>query len=115
MKKHILHQLLCEAVADVQKQQLDEFLAEYKDFDVKVQKEHLKHLSRCLEELKRHAATETFDKNSKGIYTRKFWKMYEEAKQLQSKIQRYEENKDLIDTFARTHSKYVLHKHGKIV
>lgn len=115
MKKHILHRLICESVAEVEQSQIDEFLSEFKDFDVKSQKDKLKHLQRYLEELKRHATTETYDKNSKGIYTRKFWRMYEDFKQLKSKIERYEQDKDLIDTFARTHKHYVFKKHGKIV
>ena len=66
-----------------------------------------------MQELNRHANSELYNKSN--VYTRAFWKLKEDIKQLNSKIARYEENKDLVDVFARTHKQYVLKKYGKIV
>ena len=113
MTKNQLKQLIVETVVETQQQQIDEFLSEFKNFNPKEEKKRLKILTRRLEELNRHANSELFNKSDR--YTRAFWKLKEDIKQLNAKLQRYESDKDLIDTFARTHKQYVLKKHGKIV
>ena len=113
MTKNQLKQIIVEAVVETQQQQIDEFLNEFANFNPKEEKKRLKILTRRLEELNRHVNSELFNKSDK--YTRAFWKLKEEIKQLNEKIKRYETEKDLIDVFARTHKQYVLKKHGKIV
>lgn len=114
MTKNQLNKLIVEVVAETQQQQIDEFLKEFTNFNPKEEKKRLKILTRRLQELHRHANSEMFNNNS-NKYTRAFWKLKEDIKQLNSKLQRYESDKDLIDTFARMHKQYVLKKHGKIV
>jgi hypothetical protein len=107
--KNQLKQLIVEAVIETQQQQIDAFLNEFENFNPKEEKKRLKILTRRLQELHRHANSEMFNN------TRAFWKLKEDIKQLNDKLKRYESDKDLIDTFARTHKQYVLKKHGKIV
>lgn len=113
MTKSKLNQILVETVAEIQQQQIDKFLEEFKDFDLKSQKKDLELMHRRFQELKKYANQEMYEESS--LYTRSFYKVAEDIKQLNDKIKRYQENKDLIDTFARTHKQYVLKKHGKIV
>lgn len=113
MTKNQLKQLIVEAVIETQQQQIDNFLSEFANFNLKEEKKRLKILTRRLQELHRHANTELFNKSDK--YTRAFWKLKEEIKQLNEKLKRYESEKDLIDIFARTHKQYVFKKHGKII
>lgn len=113
MTKSQLKQLIIEAVVETQQQQIDKFLNEFSNFNPKEEKKRLKILTRRLQELRRHANGELFNKSDK--YTKAFWKLKEEIQQLDEKIKRYEADKDLIDVFARTHKQYVLNKHGKIV
>lgn len=114
MTKNQLKQLIVEAVIETQQQQIDAFLNEFENFNPKEEKKRLKILTRRLQELHRHANSEMFNNNS-SKYTRAFWKLKEDIKQLNDKLKRYESDKDLIDTFARTHKQYVFKKHGKIV
>ena len=111
--KYQLKQLIIETVVETQQQQIDDFLSEFANFNSKEEKKRLKILTRRLQELHRYANGEMFNKSEK--YTRAFLKLKEEIKQLNEKLKRYESDKDLIDTFARTHKQYVLKKHGKIV
>lgn len=113
MTKNQLKKLIFETVVETQQQHIDAFLTEFANFNSKEEKKRLKLLKSRLQELSRHVNGELYNKSN--VYTRAFWKLKEDIKQLQSKIVRYEEDKHLADTFARTHKQYVLKKHGKIV
>lgn len=115
MTKHQIKQLIAESFAEMQQKQIDEFLTEFENFDVKNEKQRLKSLLRQLQELKRHANTELYEKSGNYIYTRRFFKLKEDIEKLNAKIKKYESNKDTIDTLARTHKKHVFHKHGKLI
>ena len=108
-----LHSLILEAVVETQQQQIDAFIKEFASFDVKEEKKRLKHWMSRLEEMNRHAASEMFNESNK--YTQSYFRLKRKIKEMQEKIERYDQNKDLIDTFARTHKDYVLRKHGKVV
>ena len=103
-----------ESVEDVQRRQIDEFLTEFRGFDAKLEKQRLKIYQNRLQELHRHMNSELFStaKNKPEKYTRAFWKLKEEIKTLGVKLKKYEDNKDMVDSFARTHKKYVFEKHG---
>ena len=113
MTTNQLKKLILETVVETQQQHIDAFLTEFANFNSKEEKKRLKLLQSRLQELNRHANGELYNKSN--VYTRAFWKLKEDIKQLQSKIVRYEENKDLVDVLARTHKQYVLKKYGKIV
>ena len=107
--------LLAEAMDEVHKQTIDEFLHEFADFDLKVEKKRLKTMANHLAAIHRHANTELYQGTSKGDYTRKFWQFKEDIEKLNNKIKRYEANKDVIDTLARKQRTHVFHKHGKLI
>ena len=113
MTKNQLKKLILETVVETQQQHIDAFLTEFANFNSKEEKKRLKLLHRRLQELHRHVNGELYNKSN--VYTRAFWKLKEDIKTLASKIERYDQDKDLADTFARTHKQYVLKKHGKIV
>lgn len=111
----IFTDILKESLAEVQQQQIDEFLIEFKGFDPKEAKKKLRILTRHLSETHRHANTELYQNNKDSAYTNRFWKIQEEIKSVNRQLKKYEENKDLVDAFARSHKDYVFHKHGKTV
>lgn len=115
MIKHQIKQLIAESFAEMQKKQIDDFLTEFQNFDVKNEKQRLKSLLRQLQELKRHSNTELYEKSESYIYTRRFFKLKEDIEKLNAKIKKYEENKHIIDTLARTHKNHIFHKHGKLI
>lgn len=96
MTKSRLKQLIAESLAEVHQKQIDEFLAEFANFNVKQEKERLKSLHRQLQELQRHANIELYEKNSKYIYTRRFFKLKETIKNIQSKIKNTKKIKILL-------------------
>lgn len=104
---------MIEAVAEIQQQHIDDFLNEFSNFNSKQEKKRLKTLIHRLQELNRHSNGELY--NNSNIYTRNFFKLKKEIQQLQARVAKYEENKHLVDVFARTHQQYVLKKYGKIV
>lgn len=114
MNKIQFKKLLNEAIESEEQNQIDTFLNEFSNFDLKEEKEKLKRWTRHLEEYRRHSVSEMFQKKH-DKYTNGFWKLKENIKSLEQKINKYESTKDFIDTLARKHSKYVFHKHGKIV
>lgn len=102
-----------EAVADVQTRQIDEFLAEFRDFDASIEKKRLEIYKSRLQELQRHMTSEMFSSpKTPGKYTRAFWKLKEDIKKLSNKIHRFEKNEDMMNSFIRSHKKYVFEKHG---
>lgn len=114
MTKSRLKQLIEESVLEAQQQQIDAFIKEFQNFDPKHEKQRLKQLTKKLQELHRHANSEMYDNKSKN-YTRAFFKLKEEIKELNNKINRYKTDKSLINVFVRNNRQYVLNKHGKIV
>ena len=114
MTLRVFKKLLKESFVEVEKQKIDDFLHEFDGFDIKKEKAHLNFLTRKLAELYKHAISEMYDSKS-NKYTSAFFNLKKEIKDLDKKIKRYELDKDMIDTLARTHKRHVFHKHGKLV
>ena len=111
-----LNTILAESVADAQRQAIDAFLEEFKDFDVKHEKQRLKHLEKHLNNLQHHTHSELFSNGGNdSVMTRKFYAVQQEMQDLAAKIARYEEEKPMMNCFAISHSDHFFKKHGKIV
>jgi hypothetical protein len=114
MDRAELKSIILEVVEEIQQQKhIDEFVREFDGFNLKKEKLRLKKLVNHLAELKRNAANDLFTNETK--HTEKFFALKQEIVNLNAKIIKYEETKDVVDCYARTHKTHVFNKHGKIV
>jgi hypothetical protein len=108
-----LHKLILEAIDEVEQKQLDSFIAEFSEFNIKQAKQQLKELERKLIELKRNATQDLYSKHK--MHTKPYQMAKKQFMELGEKISRYESQKDEMDTLAIKHKSHLLRKHGKIV